>query len=568
LKRSVIAVFLFLMLVPYAIFSFYVLTAPVSEEDYFTNSTTHANCSPYAPSSRTLQVSQQGRGQFTSISSAVLAAAPGDIIMVHEGIYHEAISIAKSCLTVVGTDRRGVILDGGRSLANGVAVSRAQGVTIANLTTRDYTYNGVYYEESNDWTIRGVNSINNARYGIYTVASSYGVMADDFTMGNGDSGFYIGEVPDCRCVIVNSTAYGNVLGYSGTRANGVTIRNSRFINNSVGIGPNTLLPDMSVLLSGNWKLPLFATNHTIVDSVVENNNNATVKGVGISQTYGVPIGTGISMIGTSMSKISNNTVSGNRLWGIAEFTFFNLPTGNTYSSNRFFKNGQDFFTDGTGFFGCSTGETATGNPPPDCASPAWLRVTLPNPFDELVLLESVGRPGITGDLVVAFPFILLAASAGAGKMEGPSRARRVGSALVDLLVAGDLYLLAVSVLVVFGFGASSPADVAALVTSISFLLPPLAYLLLVTSWFFYGLVSETVKRRTVGQWLLGMRVTSKTGGRTRFSRILLRNLLLYVDTLFFGTVGLLSIMVKRRTIGELLSGTSLKEYPTQGVVSQ
>jgi len=559
LKGYAIAAIIVLILLPYGIISFYVLTAPVSNAAFFVNATTRANCAQYASSSRNLKVSSQGSADYSTISAAVLAARPGDVVVVQRGIYHEAIYITTPCLTITGIDRKGVILDGERKLADGVWVSKAAGVTISSLTVKNYG-NGIYYEEASDWTIRRVDSVNNGAYGIYTVASKYGTMANDFTMGNGDSGFYIGEVFDCSCSILNSTAYGNVLGYSGTRANGVTIRDSRFINNSVGIGPNTLLPELSVLLRGNWRLPLVASNHTIVNNVIQNNNNATVKGVGISQSYGVPIGTGISMLGVSQSTIANNKISGNKLWGILEVTFLNVPIGNTYSSNIFSRNGQDFFTDGTGFFGCSANETASGSILPSCGETSWLRLTIPNPINELILIENVGRPGLANNQVVAILFIpFLAVGTGLATTRSPSRMRRLGSAVVDLLVAGDIYIVITSILVITAFGAYSPADVAYFVESISLLFSPLAYFLIVTMWVGYGIVLEGLRRQTLGQRLLTLRMTDRRGERASLPRILVKNVFLYVDTLFFGIIGLISIAAKGKTLGELVSGAQLRE---------
>lgn len=555
MTRRLAAVALLLILLPYAVYSFYVLAAPVSEEDFLTNSSAHAGCSPKGAG---LTVAPNMPSAYQTISAAVQAASPGETITVYPGVYDESVSISKPCLLVHGTDRKGVVLDGAHSLDIGFLVT-APGVVIKDLTVKNYLQNGIFYEQANDWNVIGVNAINNGHYGIYTVAGTYGKMENDFAMGNGDSGFYIGEVYDCRCEIVNSTAYGNVVGYSGTRANGVTIRDSRFVNNSVGVAPNTLFLDLSVVLSGNWELPYFAGNHTIVGNVIEDNNNHTVAGVGISQSYGVPIGTGISMLGVSQSAISNNTISGNHLWGITEITFLNIPTGNSYTSNTFSRNGQDFFTDGTGFFGCSSGEVATGNVPPPCSLPAWVRITVPNPLNELIVILSVGRPGIATSLVAVLPILLLivvpVGIATGGNTLLPSRRKRIASAMVDLLVSGDIYIMAISALAIGGFGAASLADLSFLVVSVSFLLSPLAYLLVVTAWFAYGFLAEGMGRRTVGHWVLGLRTVGREGSRPGLARLLVKNLLIYVDTLFFGLIGFLAVVFKRRTVGELVSGT-------------
>jgi len=60
----------------------------------------------------------------------------------------------------------------------------------------------------------------------------------------------------------------------------------------------------------------------------------------------------------------------------------------------------------------------------------------------------------------------------------------------------------------------------------------------------------------VGKWLLRIKVTRRDGSNAGFPRVLLKNLPLYVDTLFFGLVGILSVLLKHRTLGEIISGTS------------
>src|SRR6266540_1040178 len=76
---------------------------------------------------RTLVVSPSPTpaGGYTTIQSAVDAATPGDLILVQPGVYHEAVKVTTPYLTIRGTDRNTVILDGDFKRPNGIHVIEA-----------------------------------------------------------------------------------------------------------------------------------------------------------------------------------------------------------------------------------------------------------------------------------------------------------------------------------------------------------------------------------------------------------------------------------------------------------
>jgi pectin methylesterase-like acyl-CoA thioesterase len=84
-------------------------------------------------------------GDHDTIQAAVDAAEPGDLILVEPGVYEESVSVTTDELTIRGTDRNEVILDGGFELDNGVRVTGAAGVAIENMTARNYTRNGFFW---------------------------------------------------------------------------------------------------------------------------------------------------------------------------------------------------------------------------------------------------------------------------------------------------------------------------------------------------------------------------------------------------------------------------------------
>ncbi len=493
-------------------------------------------------------------------------AHPGDIILVQPGTYHEEVNISKPWITIVGANQRKVILDGNFSFDTGITAYGAPGVVVRDLTVRNYRVNGVFFFKSDHWGMDHIVAIDNGEYGLFALSSRWGIINNSVAIGGGDSGFYIGETHQCDCVINNSTAYGNVVGYSGTRVDGVVIENSRFINNSVGVAPNTLLPPFALVLSGRWNHPLFASNHTIENNVIMDNNNATVQGVGISASYGVPIGTGISLAGVSGNMVRNNTITGNTRWGIAEWYFLYPPTGNTFQSNSFSKNGVDFWSDGTGFLGCGDNQSPNGDALPSCGTAPVLRLTIPNPFKEIELLLSLGHP--TAEVsVIAFPALLgilpLApvtesrsqTEAGKPALGIASRRNRTLAGLVDALVSGILYLAVVSILVT-GFGSTDVYSLVDNLFAFTFLLTPLAYFLYVTIWFVYASVVGGAGRRTLGHAMFGIRLGAKDGEASARS-VFLRNLIAYLGSATLGITWLVSVSARNRTLSEQLSGTYL-----------
>ncbi|GIU93176.1 MAG: hypothetical protein KatS3mg011_2082 [Acidimicrobiia bacterium] len=195
--------------------------------------------------------------EFPTIQAAVDAAQPGDLVLVGPGIYRESVSVTTPGLTIRGTDRNRVILDGEFTRENGIVVT-ADGVAIENLTARNYTLNGFFWTGVTGYRGSYLTSIDNWVYGIYAFDSVDGLFEHSYASGSYDAGFYIGQCDPCNAVITDVVAEFNGLGYSGTNASGnLYIVNSEWRYNVAGVVPNTLdsellPPTHDVVIAGNY----------------------------------------------------------------------------------------------------------------------------------------------------------------------------------------------------------------------------------------------------------------------------------------------------------------------------
>ena len=87
---------------------------------------------------------------YTSIQAAVDAAEPRDWILIDVGTYNETVYITTPRIHLRGIDRNAVVLDGQHQVGNGIEVCKADGVSIENLTVRDFDRPGQDGEDGNE----------------------------------------------------------------------------------------------------------------------------------------------------------------------------------------------------------------------------------------------------------------------------------------------------------------------------------------------------------------------------------------------------------------------------------
>jgi hypothetical protein len=276
------------------------------------SSSTSSSNSPSSGSSdtgsgHTLTVGQ-GK-QYTTIGAAVKAAQPGDLILVSPGVYKEGVDVTTNNLTIRGLDRNTVILDGEFQQTNGIRVLGANGVTIQNMTARDYKSNGFYWSGVNGYKGQYLTAYNNGDYGIYAFKSVNGLWEDSYASGSPDAGFYIGGCQPCNALIRNVTSEYNGLGYSGTNSGGnLIIANSTFRHNRAGIVPNT----------GSYEVCYPERGDIVVGNQVYDNNYDTgpaIDNARLAQNNGILIAGGWE------NQIIRNRVTNHKLTGIALVPF-------------------------------------------------------------------------------------------------------------------------------------------------------------------------------------------------------------------------------------------------------
>ncbi len=276
-----------------------------SSDEKSTTDAGKATTSTAAAEGAVLRVPEDHR----SIQAAVDAAKPGDMVLVGEGVYKEAVDVTTEDITIRGVDRNKVILDGEFELENGIRVLDTEGVVVENMTARNYVSNGFYWTGSDRYRGSYLTAYRNGDYGIYAFNSYHGQLDHSYGSGSPDAGFYIGECYECDAVIDTVVSEYNGLGYSGTNSGGeLYIINSIFRHNRAGVVPN----------SGSYELCYPGRSNVIVGNLVYDNNMTDGPGIDVSL---LAQGNGILLAGSINNRVERNRVYDHARTGIAAVPF-------------------------------------------------------------------------------------------------------------------------------------------------------------------------------------------------------------------------------------------------------
>lgn len=284
-----------------------------------------------------------------TIGAALDEVAAGGMVLISPGTYTEAVVVDTPDVTIRGTDRNAVVVDGEGERAIGI-LGVADGVRVQNLTAVRNTLAGVLISGVHDsegnvagdiysgedpedellqrYEVRNVTASNNGLYGIYAFHAQHGSIVDSYASGGADSGFYLGQCVDCDAVVAGNVAERNAVGFENANASGaVLITGNRFSGNRIGLTLTTdyqeaFVPQRDNLVVGN----------VVTDNVQADSPAQAEGGFGI----------GIGIAGGQGNVIERNLIGGNTTAGSLLSGAEDVPAlDNEFRSNAFAGNGTD-----------------------------------------------------------------------------------------------------------------------------------------------------------------------------------------------------------------------------------
>ena len=341
------------------------------------------------------------KGAYTTIQAAVDAAKKGDWVLVAPGDYKEQADLTNTTastdnghfggvliktpdLHLRGMDRNTTVVDGtkagtsqcsataadqqfgavkdGKAIGrNGIVVSKANNVSIDNLTVCNFLNgtqdggNEIWWNGDLGTTALGLKGYEGSYltatstfYNGEDTAAQYGIFASHaagpaswttiYGSNMNDSGMYVGAcLRACDVTIDKAWMEYSALGYSGTNSGGaIVVKNSKFNDNQDGFDTNTQIngdppAPQDGSCPGSATSPITHTHScwVVMNNVFENNNNPNTPKAGNAAAG--PTGPGMTIAGGRNDTVMNNTFRNNGAWGIL---FIPFPDSSTPSLNQ------------------------------------------------------------------------------------------------------------------------------------------------------------------------------------------------------------------------------------------
>jgi hypothetical protein len=304
---------------------------------------------------------------YRTVQAAVDAAHPGDWVLIWPGVYHEkatddaGVLITTPGIHLRGLDRNRVIVDGSDGTAahpcpadpalqdrtgrSGIVVSKADGVSIDNLTVCNYFSGADGYGGNEIWWNGGDGSGTIGLHGYHgaylTATSGYGsadasapmaqygifasnatgpaVLAHTYASNMGDSDYYVGACRNiCGVVLTDAHGQNSALGFSGTNSGGYVIRNSEFDHNRTGIAPNSLNNDDAPPPQDGSCVNTPQASCTFIEhNFIHDNNNPNAPVSGLAPVIGV----GVEISGGHNDTVRDNRIERQGSWGVVLHDF-------------------------------------------------------------------------------------------------------------------------------------------------------------------------------------------------------------------------------------------------------
>jgi parallel beta-helix repeat protein len=251
-----------------------------------------------------------------SIQAAINHASPGDVIVVHPGVYHESVVVTVNHLTLRGAGASSVgtvmvppqhsnrCLHGGAGICVfGANNSPRIGTTVEGFEFKGYSSFGLVGFGAKGLTLEHNFAMNTGDYGMTCFGCTGLRYLFNKATGAGEAGFYIGDTANAAATVVGNESWNNLFGFFMRDSNNGRLEGNKAHGNCMGFA---LLDTPSPNNTHGW---------TLVDNNANQNNKACPGGEGPP----------ISGVGIGILSASNNHILHNTVWG-------NHPTGPTASS--------------------------------------------------------------------------------------------------------------------------------------------------------------------------------------------------------------------------------------------
>ncbi len=288
-----------------------------------------------------------------TIALALAKAKTGDMVLISPGTYRESAMVDKTDITIRGTNRNSVVIDGEGKPPEGIVVAVDDGVRIENLTVMSHTFNGVLITGLHDgatagangavgytrldpakyppiqrFAIESVTSYDNGLSGIYAFDGQHGTITNSYVSGSAGSGIHIEQCADCDIVVAGNVAERNAVGFENANASdSIVITANRFASNHVGV----------ILQSSDQQaLAPHRANYVVGNAILDNNepdSPAPQDGA---------FGVGIRISARQDNVLGHNLVRGNSYVGLVFTNSGELAaTGNQITNDTIAGDGVD-----------------------------------------------------------------------------------------------------------------------------------------------------------------------------------------------------------------------------------
>ncbi|WP_062400679.1 right-handed parallel beta-helix repeat-containing protein [Methanogenium cariaci] len=342
------------------------------------------------PEPKIITVDAGGAGDFTLIQEAIIAANPGDTVMVREGTYTENVRVDKRLSLLSEKGATVAAADSGRSAIEvtvgnvtidgftvtgatstgsaGLLVNSVQHCIVSNITsTRNY--NGLVLEAAGgDSVLRDCAADTNSLNGILVNNTRDSLVDGCLASGNSLNGIKLYGAEDTtleHCILSENPHYGILVEESSgseIRASEMTANSKHGIYILSSCGTWLLKNDISGNVDGGIRTQ--ESSDLVIEENTITNNSGAFKAIymvgGVNSTISNNTVTGDCQFYT----LRNSVISGNCMSGGYRGIFlYDSSNGNLVSDNRVTQGGI-----GITIQSSSTGNTIVNNTCTDCTS--------------------------------------------------------------------------------------------------------------------------------------------------------------------------------------------------------